>query len=342
MRTNAFYHDLRCWSGLGDRLLNTWSVLTIVELISPASPTLMRWSAGKNVGVQKKIIGKVRDKTASRTYDTSLFSIGGCEFINDPPKNAPNITRQRGRPSENFLVPISSELLQIYLQYDVERGHNTPARLKESSGFYGFDPELPLEEITKTYREVAKRTFPCREIDEAIPSDIESRVGIHIRMTDKLVNLENGWEMSATAWQSIEKWALRCIDRCIARSEPMFICADDHIYKDQLLKRIRAKGGNAIVVEAHNSSENQHGFDAALDLFCLSRCKRIIQFTKYSTFSLAASIIGGIPLTNLMLGNDADDNHIHFWEGVVPSLVNTEEELGWLRYKLELFKEKMF
>ena len=59
------------------------------------------------------------------------------------------------------------------------------------------------------------------------------------------------------------------------------------------------------------------GYEALVDFFALSRCMRIIQMTKYSTYSLAAAMVGDIPLVNLYEGRDGVGNRLDIWKSVL-------------------------
>ena len=59
------------------------------------------------------------------------------------------------------------------------------------------------------------------------------------------------------------------------------------------------------------------GYAALVDFFALAKCKRIVQMTKYTTFSLAAALTGDVPLLNFYR-NESDAGHrLDIWRSVL-------------------------
>jgi len=120
---------------------------------------------------------------------------------------------------------------------------------------------------------------------------------------------------------------LRCIDCCIARGEPVFVCSDDASYRTALLDRIRFKGGDGVAANPAARYRREPGYGALVDFFSLSRCKRIIQMTKYSTFSIAASITGNIPLVNLYRDDSGVGHRLDIWKSTLVRKTSAESDL---------------
>ena len=62
------------------------------------------------------------------------------------------------------------------------------------------------------------------------------------------------------------------------------------------------------------------GYEALVDFFALSRCPRIIQMTKYSTYSMAAAIVGDLPLVNLYRGESGVTHLLDIWKNTLARL----------------------
>ncbi len=91
---------------------------------------------------------------------------------------------------------------------------------------------------------------------------------------------------------------------CTIEDNPLFLLTSDEngwkeYFKNELLTF--AKNNNKIINFINVNYDNSNTYDnynAVLDLFCLSKCKKIYQDVKYSTFSIVAAIIGNNELTN--------------------------------------------
>jgi hypothetical protein len=181
-------------------------------------------------------------------------------------------------------TPLESCTLDLQLERPWYPGANTP----------------PLEQID-TFRNVAKRIKPSHEVEKVIPK--EKYVTIHIRGKDKIVEDDNN-DPIMTNRSQLKRFKERCIE--YVKSNPhktYFVCSDDEDLKKQFIDDC-GNGIKFIDVEYGNLDR------AIVDLFVMSRSELVIQCTKYSTFSIVASIIGGIPLLNfhesITMGSVAD------------------------------------
>jgi hypothetical protein len=123
--------------------------------------------------------------------------------------------------------------------------------------------------------------------------------------------------MTTTTWQGIEQKGMDYIDRCVANREPLFLCSDDASYKDKFLMRIRSKGGDIVAASPPPPYRHLPGYEALVDFFALSRSSRIIQMTKYSTYSLAAAMVGGIPLINFYAEKSDAGHRLDIWRSAL-------------------------
>ncbi|MGI9658784.1 MAG: hypothetical protein ACR2OD_07740 [Gaiellaceae bacterium] len=299
-----FFHDLQCRSGFGDRLLDLWAAAAIARLHEPAAPMSVCWHPGLDY------LG------FTGTYASKLFSMERCEFAKRPPSDARPVAEGFSDVALNDegIASLASGARQVILRGGANWGTNCPEQLHDDASFYGLDSSVTLDEIVASYREQARRMAPSASIERAIPEDIGQRVGVHVRLWDKLVDEENSFEMSSETWRAIELSASLYIERCIDRGEPLFVCSDDIQYRDALVADIRAKGGDAAVVTARPRLRRPEGFDALADFFALSRCARVVQMTKYSTFSIAAALVGGLPLVNFFEDDRGTGHRLELWQ----------------------------
>jgi hypothetical protein len=305
----AFFHDLHCLSGYGDRVTDLWAALTIARLHDPTGKVDVHWS--KTGNKYQGFVGR---------YATNLFSVHNCRFVRDVPRNA---QRAKGRqftdsdPARQCIIQLTPATRQIILRSGREWGNSCPDRLYRDLSFYELDTNVSKERLIETYQSVARSTHPSRQVAAAIPDDISERVGVHIRLTDKLVDEENTFEMSAATWSSIERQGQLQVERCIDSRVPLFVCSDDPTYKAALIKEVRLKGGNVVIANRSRRLTNRSGYAALVDFFALSQCSRIIQMTKYSTFSIAAAIRGNVPLVNLHPADAPVGTRLGNWESAL-------------------------
>lgn len=140
-----------------------------------------------------------------------------------------------------------------------------------------------IEEISESYKQIAKTTVINKfECDWA-----KDYIGIHVRRSDKLrVDISNQVPLKMTL-----DYANRLHDvlvkyiNTICPDDKLLIVGDDYEYMEKLSKCFS------------NETYIQKG-SAIEDFKTLSKCKSIIQATKYSTFSMAASIMGGVEIMN--------------------------------------------
>jgi hypothetical protein len=312
-KDRSLYHDLQSCSGFGDRILDVWAAMTIANLHQPDTDLVIHWSKGHTytgfVGI----------------YSPKLFSVKKSKFITKPSAGTVTLIKKFSHTQLNEgkgIVPLSCGRQQIILRTGMNWGNSSPKQIHNDLDFYQLCTTITQKNVINTFRDIAKSTTPSSSVIKGIPDDINERVGIHLRLKDKLVSKEMSFDMNERTWQTIKQKANIYIDRCIALGTPMFLCSDDQKYKKILLKQIRSKGGNIVVAKLPFQYRHIPGYAALVDFFALSRCIRIIQMTKYSTFSIAAAMIGGIPLVNFSEGNSKLDNRLNIWKNTLPNLIS--------------------
>ena len=306
--SSSLYNELSCRSGFGDRLTDLWAALTIARLREPEASVAVYWEeAGKSyAGFQAD-------------YSTKLFGIKGAKFISKRPLGS---SRRKSSYSttemcEECILPIGSNRQQIILRSEKNWGGNCPDRLFKDLDFYKLDPRMGRDKLAETYAAVARATHPSQEVASAIPVDISERIGFHVRLTDKLVGEDTSIDMSADTWRSIEARGMQRIEACVENGLKLFICSEDREYCDRILSKVASLGGDAVVAPSIDPNNYSAGFSALVDFFALSRCKAIVQMTKYSTFSIAACLVGDVPIVNLDDEESDVSNKINIWRNVL-------------------------
>ena len=296
-----FFHDLQSRSGIGDRLLDLWAAITIARLHDPHSEVLIKWNNSGYI-----FAGFIGD------YSTDLFSIEGCRFVDESPAGAVCVTpdfRDEQYKFDSF-VKLTDNTHQIILRNGSIWGQSSPDQLQTELAHYELDPEIPLQRIIETYRNVAQSTVPGRQICERIPENMGKKIGVHVRLQDKIVETEIPWEMTRETWRSIEMKSVLYLDRCIARGESLYICSDDPRYKQAFIEDLRNRQADVMELERKNADQELIGLDDLVEFFTLSKCKYIMQMTKYSAYSMAAAMVGDIPLLNVYRGEGGEAGHL--------------------------------
>ena len=306
----TFYHDLQCRSGLGDRLLDLWAAATIARLHDPNGILDVRWHEGLQFA---SFLGN---------YSTDSFTIENCRFVNEPPGGSVTMDARFSHDEFNArgILPTAGEVRQLVLRTGMIWGNTYPEGLHADLAFYELDSFIPLEFVIDTYRAVAASTKPAPSILSSAPCDIETRIGIHIRLSDKYVINETSTDMSPETWRRIENSTIAYLECCIDNNKPLFVCSDDPAYKQALITYLRSKGGDVMVTE--NNPENILGSLALVEFFALSRCVKIVQMTKYSTFSLAAALVRGAPLVNFYKDITGVGHRLDIWRGSLRHVIS--------------------
>lgn len=302
-----FYLDPACNSGIGDRLIEIWAALTIAEILKPGAKTAIRW---RDSGFRTP---------AFVTEYAPLFEIGSARFVTVRPLGASKVqTGYSLEPIETrYVHRIPFGMRQIQLKYGRYFGLADPRALIGEAGDYGLPPETGLADIVAVYRRIAADTRPVTDVKRLIPADMDQRVGIHIRLSDKLVSAdEEGHTMSVERWKAIETAALAHIDRAVADGERFFVCSEDFAYRDRIVDRIRGAGGDAIVCDPPPASDHRKGFGAQVDFFALARCRRIVQMTRFSHFSLMPAVISSCEIVNFDPLGEKEESYMDRWSDV--------------------------
>ena len=192
--------------------------------------------------------------------------------------------------------------------------------------------DFSLEYISDVYSKFGENIKPSDFIESLIPNGLNNSYGIHLRRTDKIKsNIEYDikknvylhiWSNSIDEYNYIidktKEYILNIIKN--NKNDSFFVCSEDKEYKLYFQNWIIENGGKIIVIneELLNENENENENEQILpilEMFCLSRCKEIIQGVKYSSYSITAALIGKYKkITNFL---DIDDNFTNIFKSVL-------------------------
>jgi hypothetical protein len=190
-----------------------------------------------------------------------------------------------------------------------------------------FLPEITFQQISRDFSLYAKQMIqPSKIILQNIPSNIENAYGIHLRKTDKINDNSDTRHVNTTQeFDIIIRHLLSDVRNIILyEKDPIFLVVSEdlnwrltfidimHFFAGFYNKKIQIL---QVDYDIHDSFSN---FNSVLDMFCLSRCKEILQGVKYSTFSILASILGNMKIRNYSVFTDSYDTClIHVWSSVI-------------------------
>jgi hypothetical protein len=171
---------------------------------------------------------------------------------------------------------------------------------------------------------------PSDIILSKLPKNIEKAYGLHLRKSDKVKKklnskFETNIENSINEFNIVIDKLLDDVKNIILKEkEPIFlIVSEDESWKDEIKNIINdfaIKNNNKIkILEIDYTNDyNYDNYTSILDLFCLSKCKNILQGVKYSSFSIVASMIGNNNLTNYTeYLKDNKNCSIYAWNSVL-------------------------
>ena len=197
---------------------------------------------------------------------------------------------------------------------------------------------ITFEQISDDFITYSKIIKPSEIILSKIPSNIENAYGIHLRKSDKLSDIcDIRHENTINEFEIIITKLLDDVENIIiSEEEPTFlIVSEDNIWKLEILDRIINIANNnskqiKIIDIDYDTDDNYNNYSSVLDMFCLSKCKEILQGVKYSTFSILASLLGNNKLRNYSKYIDSYDVClIHSWSSVteISNIRNFDIEL---------------
>lgn len=238
-------------------------------------------------------IWAVRRNELNAHFADLFQPINGLKIINPPPylvNLRPALSRHALRRLYCNCIN-RSHGIGCYLYQDSSHPGVIEAALPSALSSVGSS-RLPL--LIRTwqafghYRPFLQLFLPIFELQDRINATIhpgQSLIGIHVRRTDH----------SAAIRFSPLQGFFKAADQALLENSgsKLMLCTDDQSVRDAFRRRYRHK---VLVSNASLSRDSPSAIqDAVVDLFCLSRCIRIIG-SYHSSFSELAAMIGERPL----------------------------------------------
>lgn len=206
-----------------------------------------------------------------------------------------------------------------------------------------FIPNITFEIISNDFIVYSKELIqPSNEIISNIPIGIKNAYGIHLRKSDKIKKIHNKHTIrhqnTLSEFEIIISKLLDDVKQIIIdENEPTFLIVSEDIeWKNEITNRVLSLANDKtikILEINYNNPNHYSNYNSVLDMFCLSKCKEILQGVKYSTFSILASLIGNRNLRNYShLIPNYDICLIHNWSSVL-SINNNPYEFNINKHK---------
>lgn len=297
--------SIRVFNGLGDKLLDVIGVSVLCKYLNYKLHVIFDNNNSDN---------------SRNNYDIKLFNFNN--------------------------IKISDDICNFYVNYGGSSITFCPYRVYEF--IKQFLDEITFEQISNDFVEYSKKIIqPSEIILSKIPNNIENAYGIHLRKSDKVNNMgDMRHENSISEFKIIIKKLLDDVKNIIiSEEEPTFlIVSEDNNWKLDIQNIITniSKNNNKqikIIDINYDNDDNYSNYNSVLDMFCLSKCKEILQGVKYSTFSILASLLGNNKIRNYSNYTDSYDIcSIHSWSSVIE--INNNKNFDIEHHKKNTIGEK--
>ena len=232
-------------------------------------------------------------------------------------------------------IIISNDKCKYYINSPNPSASLSPYKVYEF--LQEFVSEITFEQVSNDFVIYAKKIIqPSEFILSKIPNDIESAYGIHLRKSDKVHEdgRDKRHENSVTEFKIIIDKLIEDVTNIInnEKNVKFLIVSEDNNWKSEITNfiiDISNKNNKKIkIIDIDYTNENNYNnYNSVLDMFCLSKCKEILQGVKYSSFSILASILGNNKIRNYAHYTDSYDICLlHNWNSVL-EINNNKKDL---------------
>lgn len=191
-----------------------------------------------------------------------------------------------------------------------------------------FLPQITFEQVSSAFEKYSKQIIsPSEIILSNIPKNIDNAYGIHLRKSDKVNDYcDIRHENTLSDFEIITNNLLEDLKIIMMNEENVhfLVVSEDNQWKEEFTNRIlnfahtNDKHITIVNIDYSRNDGNYSNYNSVLDMFCLSKCKEILQGVKYSTFSMLASILGNNKIRNYSHFTDSYEKClIHSWSSVL-------------------------
>lgn len=179
-----------------------------------------------------------------------------------------------------------------------------------------------LAAVRRVWAATARELRLRPDLRGLVPRTLRGAVGVHLRLGDKVVPGANStWQADPAEAAELRLRALRHLGASFREHDrsrrtppppPVFVVSDDPAAAAAFEAAVEAAGGR-VLRPPPPPPYAVSGLAAVVDLFRLAACDRILMVSKFSSFSLAAALVGARPLRVFLR---AEESQAALWEGV--------------------------
>jgi hypothetical protein len=213
-----------------------------------------------------------------------------------------------------FTIPILNKNTPFYITSPNPSVSLSPYKVWE---YINQFIEVSFKTISNDFIVYSKKIQPSQIILNNIPNGIENAYGIHLRKSDKInkTKLLDKTSTTFTEFDIITNKLLEDVKHILnhEKNAIFLIVSEDKTWREDFKHRMNELTTIPSILEINYTHNNEYeNYNSVLDMFCLSKCKDILQCTKYSTFSMVASLLG-----NGKLRNYSEDSLCYIWNCVI-------------------------
>ena len=268
-------------TGLGDKLLDIWSAVTVSVLIKHK----LYIKIGYPYRNKYSTIGKLTDDEA-HNYNFNNIKIPNTQIIS-------NNDNDNDNSYQLFSKGITQTIIDDKLHISIQRymGTNSPYFIYEDREKYKNNKlkynveDYSYDEIIKIFKKIAVNTKLLLEKDDKNLNIYKNYIGIHIRLSDALTEWDSPLSMTNEYFNELESMIIDYCKILINNKNYHFVvCSDDNNYPINFKNKLLEINSNLNIIISNNTPE--------IDMTILSKTKEIIMFTKSSNFTICASLLG--------------------------------------------------
>lgn len=188
------------------------------------------------------------------------------------------------------------------------------------------------DRVCEEFKRNAHKLRPSVLVVNSLPPELQGThnvIGIHLRKSDKIGERDPHHGTTLEEFHDIV-YMLReyVLDEIRGGSTDYFVCSEDQAWRQEFVDWIEENGGRVLCARPSDALASKRGYGPILDFYCLTKCSKIIQGIGYSTFSMAASMVGGgIPLVNLhMKAVEKPEYYLNWWAPLLNLQMADEED----------------
>lgn len=270
-------HFLKTQSGLGDKLMDLWASATISTLIK--HKLYVKIKHLNRLQTTEKI-----SKDMQHNYNFNNIKIPNTKFIlDDYDKSYELFSKNETLIDDNLHLSVMefirsySNNTPYFIYQDRDKYYNS--KLKYNVNNYSYN------EIIDTFKYVAYNTKLLLKNDDIKLNIYKDYIGIHIRATDKIVKNPPPWEMTIEYFNQLIILSTNYCKTLINHKNYNYvICSDDKNVASNFKNNLLEFNNNTNVIISDNTPE--------IDMTILSKTKEIIQVSRFTNFTLCASLLG--------------------------------------------------